>query len=611
MKQFSKTIQLPETSFSMRANLSVNEPKWLKFWDDNKTFMKNKNLNKGLKKFILHDGPPYANGNLHLGHALNKILKDIICRSFFKMGYDVDYIPGWDCHGLPIEWKVEEKYKKLGNNKDEIDQLEFRDECRKFAESWIEIQTKEFKRLGISCNWNEKYTTMNNDSEATIVSEFLKFFSEKRLYLGHKPVMWSVVEKTALAEAEIEYQEKNSKSIYVKFPIKSFQESLFENANIIIWTTTPWTLPGNRAIAFSHNIKYQVISFGESYPELNIRKEEKIVFSSALFKSFAEKHGLNSFKIIKEFDGEKLKNTVCEHPFKDLGYKFDVPLFSGEHVTDETGSGFVHIAPSHGIEDFEFGKKFNIEVPMTVDNGGIYYKNIPFFSGTHIFKADKEIIKKLFENKMLLFSGEFKHSYPHSWRSKAPLIYRTTSQWFISMQEKNLKSVALSEIEKVKWIPSGSVNRIKSMVNDRPDWCVSRQRSWGVPITIFLDKKNNEPLIDNEVNNKIVSMIKKHGTDIWFSGSNESFLTSKYNSSDYVKVQDILDVWFDSGTSHVFVLKNRGMFEKADLYLEGSDQHRGWFQSSLLQSCAIYGKSPFKSVLTHGFVLDEKGKKNV
>ncbi len=607
MTEFTKTIHLPSTSFSMKANLVHNEEKWIKFWEENtvSTTFKKENTNN----FILHDGPPYANGHLHLGHALNKILKDIICRAYIKLGFNVDYIPGWDCHGLPIEWKVEEKYRKSGKNKDEIDQIKFRDECRKFAASWVEIQCDEFKRLGISCDWEKKYTTMTNESESIIVSEFLKFLEDGRLYLGHKPVMWSVVEKTALAEAEVEYQEKKSTSIYVKFPIRKSNKDAVKDASIIIWTTTPWTLPGNRAIAFSEKLDYKLILFTEDFIELNIKKNEKIIFEKKLLKVFFEKYGVENYKVLDEFKGDYLEKTFCEHPLKKNGFNFLVPLLSGEHVTDETGSGFVHIAPGHGLEDFEIGKKFGLEIPKTVENNGTYSANVPFFSGKHIFKVEKEIVDKLNDEKMLLCSSDFNHSYPHSWRSKAPLIYRATSQWFISMKEKDLRESALKAIDKVNWIPKTSKNRILSMVSERPDWCVSRQRSWGVPITIFVNNKTGEPLIDKEVNKRIVSKVYDKGTDIWFSGSKELFLGSNYNLEEFEKVTDILDVWFDSGSSHAFVLKNRGIKEKSDLYLEGSDQHRGWFQSSLLESCAIYGDSPFKTVLTHGFVLDEKGKK--
>ncbi len=604
MENLSQTINLPNTSFSMRANLSKNEIKWIQFWKQLDFSNKIKQINKGRKLFILHDGPPYANGNIHLGHALNKILKDIINRYYYKLGFDVDYVPGWDCHGLPIEWKIEEKYKKAGKDKNETNNLKFRAECRDFAKEWIDIQSAEFERLGISCDWKNIYTTMTKESEGIIVAELLRCFEEGRLYLGNKPVMWSVVEQTALAEAEVEYKDKKSKSIFVKFPIKGDHDT-----NLVIWTTTPWTLPGNRAIAYDKSLIYQKVIFEKSYEKFNIFKGEKILFSKKLFKSFSEKNELNKFQIEKEFEGKELEGLNCYHPLKNLGFNFNVPLLAGNHVTDDTGTGFVHIAPGHGIEDFDLGKKNNISPPKMIADKGLYYDEVPFFSGVHIFKADDLIIEELGKKKMLIACDDFVHSYPHSWRSKAPLIYRTTSQWFISMSKKNLRSTALESIEDVKWYPPSSKNRIKSMIEDRPDWCVSRQRSWGVPITIIMDKINNIPLVDPEINKKILKLIKENGTDIWFSKPVEFFLTEKYNPKNYEKVEDILDVWFDSGSSHAFVIKNRGITEKADLYLEGSDQHRGWFQSSLLQSCANYGESPYKSVLTHGFVLDSNGKK--
>ncbi len=609
MTEISKTIYLPKTNFSMRANLNKTEPKWMDFWNENKIFKKLKKSVRKNKKFVLHDGPPYANGHIHLGHALNKILKDIICRAYFQMGFDVDYIPGWDCHGLPIEWKIEENYRKEGLDKNEINQLNFRDDCRKFAESWIDIQCDEFKRLGIDCNWESKYTTMTHKSEGTIVSELLKFLEDGRLYLGYKPVMWSVVEKTALAEAEVEYQEKLSNSIFVKFPIKNATSSVLEKSSIIIWTTTPWTLPCNRAIAFSKEFDYLVIKFNKDVQNFNIKNNEKIIFEKNLAESFLKKNNLNDFEILHVIRDSQLEGNVCSHPLKDLGYTNEVPLVPGEHVLNDVGTGFVHIAPSHGIEDFQLGKKFNLNIPLLVESNGVYTKQTPFFAGQHIFKSDQIIIEKLKENRNLLLANGLRHSYPHSWRSKAPLIFRATSQWFISMEIKKLREVALSSIENVSWFPEASKNRILSMVSERPDWCVSRQRSWGVPITIFLNKQTGNPLIDKSVNKRIIAEIEKKGTDAWFSIPSKEFLGPNYNSKNYEKVHDILDVWFDSGSSHVFALKNRGIKDKADLYLEGSDQHRGWFQSSLLQSCAVYGESPYKSVLTHGFVLDEKGKK--
>ena len=609
MNEYSKTVNLPQTSFQMRANLSQSEPKWIDFWKNMRIHEKLKEKNIQSKSFILHDGPPYANGHLHLGHALNKILKDIICRINFKLGYNVNFVPGWDCHGLPIEWEVEENYRKKKKSKEDIDVISFREECRNFAKKWIDIQCEEFIRLGLDYDWKNKYTTMHRDAEATIVSELLKFLEKGILYLGKKPVMWSVVEKTALAEAEIEYLEKNSKSIFVKFPIKKNDNSKFQNCSVAIWTTTPWTLPGNMAIAYSNSIEYQIITFSQDYPNFKLNKGESLIFSKKLFKSFSNENKIKNYKIEDKITGSELSKILCSHPLAGLGYEHTIPLIEGFHVTDDTGTGFVHIAPGHGVEDFEIGQKNNLGIPRTVMYNGIFEKTVPEFSGIHVFKADKPIIEKLEESNNLICVNDFLHSYPHSWRSKAPLIFRTTSQWFISMDKEELRKKALKEIEKVNWIPSTSRNRIRSMVLDRPDWCVSRQRSWGVPITIFIDKKTFEPLINKNLNSRIISIIKEKGADAWFSEPKKNFLGNEFDSEKYEKVTDILDVWFDSGSSHVFVLKNKGLNQKSDLYLEGSDQHRGWFQSSLLESCAIYDQSPFKSVLTHGFVLDENGKK--
>ena len=604
MSDFSKTINLPSTSFSMKANLSQTENLWIDFWKEKNIYKSLKEKSSNFRKYILHDGPPYANGDLHLGHALNKILKDIVCRTKFQDSFDVNFIPGWDCHGLPIEWKVEEKFRKSGKKKAEISLEIFREECRRFAGSWVEKQKDQFARFGIQTDWEKIYLTMTNDAEVSIVEELLKFLESKELYLGFKPVMWSVVEQTALAEAEIEYHEKISRSIYVKFPTKNYSE----NTSVVIWTTTPWTIPCNRALAFSPNLKYQILEINEDIDDCNLHKGEKLILSESLVNNFVSLHKIKKFKVTM-IDNDLFGSIVCSHPLRNLGYNFNINLFPSSHVTDDTGSGFVHIAPNHGLEDFEVGQKFNLDNISTVDEKGLYTKEIPFFNGLHIFKADIEVIKKLEEEKNLISNNDFSHSYPHSWRSKAPLIFRATSQWFISMEKKNLRDNAIKEIEMVKWVPENSKNRILSMVKDRPDWCVSRQRSWGVPITIFLSKKDQKPLIDKNVNSKIVSILKKEGLDSWFKKPNEVFITEKYDPSDFEKVDAILDVWFDSGSSHVYVLKNEGIKNQADLYLEGSDQHRGWFQTSLLESCAIYGKSPYKSVLTHGFVIDEKGKK--
>ena len=605
MKNYSKTINLPNTNFSMKANLSQTENKWLEFWKNNKIYEKLKEQNKSSKEYVLHDGPPYANGNLHLGHALNKILKDIICRSKFQKSLNVNFIPGWDCHGLPIEWKVEEKFRKSGKNKSEINLKDFRNECREFAKNWVNIQKEQFNRFGLQTNWQEIYLTMNKSSEFIIVSELLKFLESGQLYLGFKPVMWSVVEQTALAEAEIEYQEKKSKAIYVKFPITNLKD----NMSVLIWTTTPWTIPCNRAIAFSNSLTYRTILIEEDLNSLSLKKGERLILAENLISNFCEVHRIENFKIESSIKIEDFKNLICEHPLKKIGFEFNVRLFESSHVTDETGTGFVHIAPNHGVEDFDVGVKNDLDNTPTVEGGGTYTSNVPFFNGIHVFKADEVVINELKNQDNLVSCSDYFHSYPHSWRSKAPLIYRATSQWFISLDKKNLRDNALHEIEKVEWIPKNSKNRIKSMVQERPDWCVSRQRSWGVPITIFISKKTGEPLVNKEINSRILSVIQKEGIDSWFVRPKEFFLENVKNHNEFEKVDSILDVWFDSGSSHVYVLKNNGINEKADLYLEGSDQHRGWFQSSLIESCANYGVSPFKSVLTHGFVIDEKGKK--
>ena len=609
MTDFSKSINLPNTGFQMRANLSQSEQQWIEFWNKKNVKEKIKEKSDGKKTFILHDGPPYANGHIHLGHALNKILKDIICRSFFKLGFNVNFIPGWDCHGLPIEWEVEELNRKKKKNKDEINIFRFREQCREFAQKWIEIQSNEFRRLGLDCFWDKKYTTMTKDSESIIVAELLKILESGNLYLGKKPVMWSVIEKTALAEAEVEYKDKVSKAIYVKFPVADSSRIDVSNVSIIIWTTTPWTIPGNRAVAFSKNLKYLLVEICENYADKNLFKGEKIIFSKKLLNKFFEEQKIDSFKIISDFDSSNFENMNCQHPLHRNGYIYEVPVLESEHVTDDSGSGFVHIAPGHGIEDFQVGKKFNLNISKTVKNNGLFEDNIPLFSGMHIFKSEDLIVDKLKEEKKLVSKNDFVHSYPHSWRSKKPLIYRTTSQWFISMEKNDLRKKAVEEIENVKWIPEGSKKRILSMIKERPDWCISRQRSWGVPITIIYNKNTQKPIIDKEVNRRIVNLIKQKGVDAWFAEPIEKLLGNDYDKDMYEKVTDILDVWFDSGSSHAFVLKSLGISEKADLYLEGSDQHRGWFQSSLLESCAIYKKSPYKSVLTHGFVLDDKGRK--
>ena len=603
MTDFSKTINLPKTVFAMKANLSETENLRTEFWKEKKVYQTLKKKSQNEKKYILHDGPPYANGDLHLGHALNKILKDIVCRLKFQDNFDVDFIPGWDCHGLPIEWKVEEKFKKKGLDKDKIDVIKFREECRKFADHWVSEQKKQFCRLGIQTDWENIYLTMTKDSEITILKELLKFLEKGDLFLGFKPVMWSVVEKTALAEAEIEYHDKVSTSIFVKFPVKCE-----ENLSIVIWTTTPWTIPCNKGLAYSPDLKYKIIVIDKDYPKINLSKNEKLILAEDLLSSFTELNEVEDFRVLEDISEKKIGDLICKHPLFSLGFEYDVKVFPSNHVTNENGTGFVHIAPNHGQDDFDLGQVNSLGNDPTVNEKGIYEDNINFFKGMHVFKSDEKVIEELEKLGKLISSSRYNHSYPHSWRSKAPLIFRATSQWFISMDKNKLRNKALKEIEDVDWIPQNSKKRILSMVKDRPDWCVSRQRNWGVPITIFVSKETKKPLIDHEVNKKVIEVLGKNGVDGWFTIPNEEFLPKKYNANDFEKVFSILDVWFDSGSSHVYVLKNKGI-RKADLYLEGSDQHRGWFQTSLLESCGVYNESPYKSVLTHGFVIDENGKK--
>ena len=498
---------------------------------------------------------------------------------------------------------MKKSLKKKGLNKDEIDVIQFRKKCRDFADHWVNEQRNQFCRFGIQTDWENIYLTMNKNSEITIVKELLKFLENGDLFLGFKPVMWSVVEQTALAEAEIEYHEKKSSSIFVKFPVKSK-----ENLSIIIWTTTPWTIPCNRGLAYSQELRYKIIKIEQDYPELNLSKNEKLIIAEDLLSDFIELNQINSFNELENIANDKIAELTCKHPLESLGFEFDVKVFPSNHVTAENGTGFVHIAPNHGQEDFDLGQVHNLGNDPSVNERGVYEKNINFFEGMHVFKSDEKVIDELNKSGQLISHSIYSHSYPHSWRSKAPLIFRATSQWFISMDRNNLRKKALSQIENVNWIPKNSKKRILSMVKDRPDWCVSRQRNWGVPITVFLSKENKTPLIDNEVNEKIIAILQEKGVDSWFTLPNEEFLTKKYNAVDYEKVFSILDVWFDSGSSHVYVLKNNGI-DQADLYLEGSDQHKGWFQTSLLESCAIYNRSPYKSVLTHGFVIDENGKK--
>ncbi len=601
-----ENLQLPKTAFSMKANLPNNEPKILEKWNKINLFEKIRKKSEGKKKFILHDGPPYANGHIHMGTALNKILKDIIIRFHQMNGKDSIYVPGWDCHGLPIEWKIEEQYKKKKKNKDEVPIKDFRKECREFANKWIQIHVDEFQRLGVVGDFKNYYSTMSFDAEAQIVRELGKFLLDKSLYQGFKPVLWSTVEKTALADAEVEYKDHTSNTIYVAFKIKKTTKNFLEDANIIIWTTTPWTIPANKALAFNKDIEYSVVEIDA----LENFKEKKIVVAKNLLESIVKSCNIEKFKIIKNFKGSELSGTICSHPFLKMGYNYDIPMFDARFVNLDQGTGIVHCAPSHGPDDFNLCLKNNIQSKYTVDNAGLYTNEIPYFAKTHIFKADPIIIEKLKDEKKLLKDDILRHSYPHSWRSKAPLIYRATPQWFISMEKNSLREKAIKAINETSFFPAKGKERLMSMVEGRPDWCVSRQRVWGVPLPIFINKKTKEPLRDEKVIDRIAKIFQKEGSDCWFTDDAKRFLGEEYNPEEYEKLKDIVEVWFDSGSTHSFVLEKRKDLEwPADMYLEGSDQHRGWFHSSLLESCGTRGRAPYNSILSHGFVVDGKGLK--
>ena len=601
-----ESLHLPKTAFSMKASLPTKEPEILKKWEKLKIFEKLRKISKGKEKFVLHDGPPYANGHIHMGTALNKILKDMITRFHQMNGKDSVYVPGWDCHGLPIEWKIEEQYKKKKKNKDEVPVKDFRQECREFAKSWIEVHIKEFKRLGVVGDFKNYYSTMSFEAEAQIVRELGKFLIDGSLYQGFKPVLWSTVEKTALADAEVEYMDHTSNTIYVAFKVKNTNKEFLKDTSIIIWTTTPWTIPANKALAYNSNIEYSILEIDE----LEFFKEKKIVVAKNLIEAITKECEIKNYKEIKTFKGSELEGTICNHPFLRMNYNYDVPMLNGQFVNLDQGTGFVHCAPSHGADDFNLCLKNNIPSLYTVDNAGLYTKEVPHFTGTHIFKADPVVIEKLEEQNKLLKKNKLTHSYPHSWRSKAPLIYRATPQWFISMKKNNLRDKAVKAINQTTFYPKKGKDRLLSMVEGRPDWCVSRQRVWGVPLPIFINKQTKEPLRDEKVINRIASIYEKQGSDCWFTDDPKTFLGEDYDATKYEKLNDIVEVWFDSGSTHAFVLEKRKDLKwPADMYLEGSDQHRGWFHSSLLESCGTRGRAPFEKILSHGFVVDGKGMK--
>jgi len=676
-KDYSATLFLPETNFPMRAGLPQREPDWLKRWEDMDIYALQREQAKDRPLFTLHDGPPYANGNIHIGHALNKTLKDLVSRSMQMLGYNSAYVPGWDCHGLPIEWKIEEQYRAKGKDKNEVPVVEFRQECRAFAEQWVDVQREEFKRLGILGEWDNPYLTMSFDAEAQIARELMKVSMTGQLYRGSKPVMWSVVERTALAEAEIEYADYESDTIWVKFPVVAthydkylakqddgttrFDPSLvpsvddselltmqreqleqfisdLHQASVVIWTTTPWTIPANRAVSFSRAVEYSLYEVVAVENDFGPRVGEKLIFANNLAEECAKKAKL-TLKRLNNVRASELSFMTLSHPLKGLagGYGFDVPLLAGDHVTDDAGTGFVHTAPGHGLDDFGIWMEstrllqergVDPAIPYCVDDGGFYTKDAPGFDGARVIDdngkkgdANQRVITALIEANKLFARGRVKHQYPHSWRSKKPVIFRNTPQWFVYMDKDidgaagdTLRTRALASIDKTKFYPAAGQNRLRAMIADRPDWVLSRQRAWGVPITVFVHKESGEILRDETVNHRIALSFEEEGADAWFKdGAAQRYLGSDYRAADYEMVTDVLDVWFDSGSTHSFVLRNKQKWPHlkfpASMYLEGSDQHRGWFHSSLLESCATNGYAPYDSVLTHGFTMDGEGRK--
>jgi len=665
-RDYSETLFLPKTDFPMRAGLPQKEPEILKRWRKLDLYGRLREAAKGRPRFILHDGPPYANGNIHIGHALNKILKDVVTKSHQMLGFDSNYVPGWDCHGLPIEWKIEEEnYRAKGKAKPDLSNpaalVEFRKECRAFAEHWIEVQRDEFERLGVIGDWAHPYTTMDYFAEAQIARELMKFAANGTLYRGSKPVMWSVVEKTALAEAEVEYEDYTSDMVWVKFPLaRSAAETSKENrevasASVVIWTTTPWTIPGNRAISYSPKIEYGLYEVVDAPSDNWAKQGDRFVLADKLAIDVFRQARVTAFKRLRAVSADDLQVFLCQHPLKSFhkGYDFKVPLLAGDHVTEDTGTGFVHTAPGHGREDFDVwtantrelaARGINTAIPYTVDADGRFTEQAPGFAGRRVLNdkgekgdANEAVIKALVEAGMLIARGRLKHQYPHSWRSKKPVIFRNTPQWFIAMDKpigllsstsrhgRTLRELANDAIASTRWVPPQGQHRIAAMVNNRPDWVISRQRAWGVPITVFIKESADgsvEMLNDPEVNMRIIDAFEEEGADAWYApGARERFLGKRGNEG-WQKVDDILDVWFDSGSTHAFVLEDTTHFpalahikRKADggdetvVYLEGSDQHRGWFQSSLLESCGTRGRAPFDIVVTHGFTLDENGRK--
>ena len=633
-RDYRETVFLPDTPFPMRAGLPQKEPVILAQWAQADLYnaMRKARQHAGAPLFVLHDGPPYANGAIHIGHALQKTLKDFVVRSRFLLGYDVDYVPGWDCHGLPIEWKIEEELRGQGRRKDEVSKAEFRTRCREYAAKWIGVQMAGFKRLGVIGDWEHRYATMDYSSEAAIVAEFHKFVASGQLYRGSKPVMWSPVERTALADAEVEYHDHVSPTIWVKFPVIEGSDAA-QGASVVIWTTTPWTIPANRAVSYNPDIAYAVYRVEAMEQGLEFepwaKAGDKLIVAEKLAAEVMAAAKVARYERVEKVD---CQGMVLAHPLADLdsGYGFQVPMLAGDHVTDDAGTGFVHTAPGHGADDYAVWLAHgHREIPETVDPDGAYYPSVPLFAGLKVLEtegkkagkfgpANGAVMEKLIEAGTLLARGRVEHSYPHSWRSKAPVIFRNTPQWFIRMDEpledaahkgRTLRETALESIEVTAFYPEAGRNRIRAMVESRPDWLISRQRAWGAPLAMFVDKETGHPLHDEAVNKRIIDLIEAEGADAWFTRPDSDFLGS-HDPQRFEKVEDILDVWFDSGSTHAFTLENRPHTHwPADLYLEGSDQHRGWFQSSLLESSGTRGRAPYDAILTHGFTMDEAGEK--
>lgn len=600
---YKDTLNLPVTAFPMKADLAKREPVQIKAWEEEGLYEQIRENSNGRKKFILHDGPPYANGHIHIGTALNKILKDIVVKSRQMSGFDAPYVPGWDCHGLPIELNVD---KQLGKKKHEMTTAEIRGKCREYARGFIDIQRDEFRRLGVLADWQNPYLTLNYPYEAEIARECCDFYLSGALFRGKKPIHWCCSCTTALAEAEIEHFNISSPSIYVRFPAKDDLTSISpalsgKKVFIVIWTTTPWTIPANLGVCVHPDLEYAAVECGD----------EVLIVAKELVEKSMQAFGFESHNIIADFLGSAMDGLKCSHPFYDR----DSIIMNGLHVTLDAGTGCVHTAPGHGADDHLVALRYGIEPFAPVNNNGVYTKEAPGFEGQFVFKANENVINTLKEKGMLVKEEKMEHSYPHCWRCKKPVIFRATAQWFISMDKTGLRQKALDEIEKVKWIPSWGRDRIFGMIENRPDWCVSRQRSWGVPITMFHCKDCDELHMTREIADSIYELFKEKGVDIWFEKDASFFLPegtkcAKCGSSDFDKEKDILDVWFDSGVSHAAVLRtNPALSWPADIYLEGSDQHRGWFHSSLLTSVGLKGSSPYKSVLTHGFVVDAEGRK--